>query len=257
MRQTFLTCMVIVGLIAPLHAEENATEAVSRIDPEAVALVTEFATHLAAQRSIQVNWFVSFDEVIDGREKINHFRSGQAVVARDKGYYAYVEQEDGQREFYFDGETVSVMLLEENAYVSQPFDGSFTELAEAIYQEHGEALPVWQVLVPSVADELLENVTSATYLGKRRIAGRELHHLALASYEADLQLWIHLEEGAAPELVMLVGTDPYAQGWPQYRAYFTDWNFTADLGDEFFAFSPAETATRMTWPVLDVTAGEK
>ncbi|MEP2718095.1 DUF2092 domain-containing protein [Pseudophaeobacter sp.] len=255
MRQIFLACSLIVGLAGMLHAEGSSTETDPKIDPEALALVTSVATHLAAQPALQVNWFVSFDEVLDGREKINHFRSGQSVIERGTGYYAYLEQENGQREFFFDGETVSVVMVEKDAYVSAPFDGSFTELAEAIYRERGEALPIWQVLVPTVADELLENVTSAAYLGQRQIAGRDLHHIALSSYESDLQLWIEQAGEDAPELVMLIGTDPYTQGWPQYRAYFTDWNFAPDLGEGFFVYAPDEDATRMTWPLQDVAEG--
>ncbi|TCL08101.1 hypothetical protein BXY66_0134 [Shimia isoporae] len=227
--------------------EEPKDPATMRLDPRAVEVVEAAASTLASQETIGVNWFVSFDQVIDGREKLTILRSGRAVVARPDKYYAYAEQEEGLREFFYDGLGLTVFLPDENAYAHKPYLGSFEDLADVILQEHGESLPIWQVLVSDFADEFLGDVTDAAYLGVKRIAGNEVHHVALSSYEGDLQMWISTDP-VNPVPMLLVGTNPYAQGWPQFRAYFNDWDFAPDIGDDTFTFYADDEVNRLVWP---------
>ena len=56
------------------------------IDPLAVEIATRAVEHLSLQPDIVVGWFVSYDVVIDGREKVTHTRSGENRLARGKVY---------------------------------------------------------------------------------------------------------------------------------------------------------------------------
>ncbi|WP_270726697.1 DUF2092 domain-containing protein [Shimia sp. Alg240-R146] len=239
--------------------EENDTPAdpaMMRLDPRAIEIVESVATVLTTQETVAVNWLVSFDQVIDGREKLTHVRSGRAMVARPDNYYAYVEQEEGSREFFFDGYGLTVHLPEKNAYTHMPFFGTFDELTEAVREEHSESLPIWKVLVPDFADEFLGDITAAAYLGVKRVAGIEVHHVAMSSYQEDLQMWITTDP-VNPVLAMIVGTNPYEQGWPQYRAYFSNWEFAPDITEDSFTFYPEDEDDRLVWPKRnnDVTEG--
>ena len=51
-----------------------------------------------------------------------------------------------------------------------------------------------------------------------------------------------------PVIQAIVGSLPYVQGWPQYRAYFSDWDFESFPEDGAFTFQPSEDAIRMTMP---------
>ncbi|WP_197922567.1 hypothetical protein [Thiosulfatihalobacter marinus] len=55
---------------------------------------------IAQAAEISVNWFVSFDQVVAGREIATHMRSGDVILARGRGYYACAGQETGVREFF-------------------------------------------------------------------------------------------------------------------------------------------------------------
>ncbi len=233
----------------------EANPVAEEIDPVAIKWVEAATGTLAAQSALAVNWFVSFDEVIDGREKITHIRSGQVALRRNYQYYAYAEQDSGAREYFFDGLGLTVYLPEEKAYVHKSFLGDFEQLADMIGQEHDVALPIWQILVPDAASELLSNVTSATYLGQRRVAGAMLHHVAMSTYDYDVQLWIS-DDAEKPVPVMMVGTEPYAQGWPQFRAYFSDWDFAPELDEDTFTFYPDEDDIRLNWPKSDDQFGQ-
>lgn len=232
---------------AVMAQEDQKDPAMMRLDPRAIEIVEAAASTLASQEALAVNWFVSFDQVVDGREKLTRLRSGRSVVVRPDKYYAYAEQEEGLREFFYDGLGLTVYLPDDNAYAHKPYLGSFEDLASVIRQEHGESLPIWQVLVSDFADEFLGDVTDAAYLGVKRITGIEVHHVALSSYEGDLQMWISTDP-VQPVPLLLVGTNPYQQGWPQFRAYFNDWDFSPEIEDDTFTFFVDDEVNRLVWP---------
>jgi hypothetical protein len=218
-----------------------------KLDPQAVEILASAADHLAAQDTIAVDWFVSYDLIADGREKITNVRSGHNLMERGAGFYSYSENGMETREFFYDGQTFQVVDVDENAWAQIPFEGTFESLVERASDEYGTALPIWQVMSRNSHNELLEDAESGAYLGLTRIAGQMAHHLAFSTYDNDWQAWVSTDV-ENPLLLMLVGTDPYKQGWPQYRVYFTSWDFAPDIADGAFTFVPDAETEQMVWP---------
>jgi len=248
-RQGLLLCcgagLMMGGGAIPGYAQTD--DAPPPLDPQAVEILTSATEYLAAHNALAMDWFVSFDVVVDGREKITYMRSGANLLQRGVGFYGYSEFGDETREYFFDGAQFQIFDVEENAYVSTDFSGDFDALADRASEAYDIRLPIWQVMSSSPRSELLDRAESAAYLGTTRLAGREAHHLAFSDYDTDWQIWISTEPDQ-PELMMIVGTDPYTQGWPQYRAYFTNWDFDPDIPDGVFTYVPDEEAELMTWP---------
>lgn len=226
------------------------------VDPMAVEIAERAVDHLALQPHISLGWFVSFDVVIDGREKVTHTRSGENRLSRGTGFYSYAESRDRLREYFFDGGTFWIHNIEDNAYAELPFAGDFEELVERIRVEYDIALPIWELLSRDGTGRILEGLEAAAYLGETRLAGRPAHHLAFATYDQDWQVWISTDE-TNPLIYSLVGTNPYEQGWPQYRAYFHDWDFSPAFEDEAFTFLPPDDAIRMALPKVQSAAASE
>lgn len=246
-------CVVafIVGVaFSNATAQAQSDEAVPGLAPEVIEILSDAAEFLASQETMSVNWFVSYDTVIDGREKITETRSGSNLLSRGEGFYSFAEQGLNTREYYFDGASFHIVDVEEDAYVLAPFNGDFEALVERAQEEYGVVLPIWSIMSRQAQGELLDGAESAVYLGMTRIAGQKAHHLALSDYESDWQVWISTDANQ-PELLMLVGTNPYEQGWPQYRAFFTGWDFSPDVPDGAFSYTPGENSSRMTWPKVE------
>ena len=216
-------------------------------DPQAIEILTSVSEYLSGQDTLSMDWFVSFDVIVDGREKITYMRSGANLLQREVGFYGYSEFGDETREYFFDGSRFQIFDVEENAYVSAEINGDFDNLADRLSETYDIRLPIWQVLSSSPRGELLDRATSAAYVGTTRLAGREAHHLAFSNYDSDWQIWISTDADR-PELMMIVGTDPYTQGWPQYRAYFTNWDFDPEIQEGVFTYVPDEHADLMAWP---------
>lgn len=218
-----------------------------KLDPQAVEILRDATNFLAQQTAMSVDWLVSFDVVIDGREKITYLRSGQNLLERGVGFYSLTEFGENTRKYFYDGATIQILDVEENAYVMAPFGGSLDQLADRITAEYGARLPIWQIMSTTPNSDLAESADSAAFLGIVKVAGREAYHLAFSNYDRDWQVWVSTDP-ERPELMMIIGTDPYTQGWPQYRAYFSNWDFDPDIAEGAFTFVPDENAERMAWP---------
>ena len=223
------------------------------IDPVAVEILTDASDYLAAQDAMSFSWFVSWDVVVDGREKITYMRSGANLLSRGVGFYSFAEDDDRLRLYYFDGAAFTVVAAEDQAFAQVPFAGTFDDLAGRVRAEYDIALPVWEVMSSDPGAALLEATEAAAYLGVARVGGEPAHHLAFAQYDQDWQIWISTDQDA-PIVLAIVGTDPYAQGWPQYRVYFTDWDFQPDVAADAFRFEPDDDMIRMSWPKVEDAA---
>ena len=248
-----VTLAVAVGASATSAFGQSNDAPPPAIDPMAVEIAERAVEHLALQSDVTLGWFVSYDVIIDGREKVTYTRSGENRLSRGKGFYSYAESRDRLREYFFDGGTFWIHNIEDNAYAELPFAGNFEELVERIRVEYDIALPIWELLSRDGTGRILNGLEAAAYLGETRLAGRPAHHLAFATYDQDWQVWISTDE-ANPVIYSLVGTNPYEQGWPQYRAYFHDWDFAPAFEDDAFTFSPPDDAIRMALPKVQSAA---
>jgi hypothetical protein len=68
-----------------------------------------------------------------------------------------------------------------------------------------------------------------------------------------VQLWI--AQGDEPLLQRMLITYKRAEGQPQFRAQFKEWNLSPEVSDATFAFSPAEGAVKIAFKA-EQTAGE-
>lgn len=240
--------VALAGCLFVISGALNAqTDDVPDVDPTAVEIIAQASAFLASHPELSVQWFVSHDTVVDGREKLTETRSGYNLLSRENGLYAYLERGMATREFFFDGATFTVFDVENNAYAQVNFAGGFEELVDRVRSEYNLQLPIWSVLSTRYEGQFLEAAEQAAYLGLTRVGGEVAHHIALSNYDEDWQVWI-ADDPESPRLLMLVGTNPYEQGWPQYRAYFTNWDFAPEMEEGVFKFIPNEDSERMSWP---------
>jgi hypothetical protein len=90
---------------------------------------------------------------------------------------------------------------------------------------------------------LLSAVESGYYVGESKISGVMCDHLALRGEKEDVQVWIAQGDEPVPRRIVI--TYRQLEGQPQFWAQFTDWNFSPELSDTTFTFSPPEGAKRI------------
>ncbi|MEO1470094.1 MAG: DUF2092 domain-containing protein [Pseudomonadota bacterium] len=234
------------GEAAPATPVDEAPE-----DPDPAALARASAAHVASLPAFAFSWFISYDEVIDGREKLTFLRSGRNVMRRGEGFASYAESGNRRRDYFHDGSVFTISAPEEGFYASVPFEGTFEALVDAARERSGSVLPLWALMSADLPDRFApdDGGTAAAYVGETRIAGTPVHHLSFASDDEDWQLWVATDD-AAPLPLMLVGTRLNELGWPQYRVYLTDWDTEPETGADSFTFVPGEDDRPVAMPSL-------
>ena len=254
-----LVCAAILGASGSMaQAQSTGTAAAApsdtpRMDERAITLLRRSAEFLAGQGAMSFNWFVSYDDVIDGREKITFMRSGTNLLVRDKGFYSRAEGENGVREWRYDGQQVTFVAPAENYYASAEFKQGFDALVDTARESLGSEIPLYAIMRRGLPDRLEEGLKGAAYLGITQIAGEEVHHLSFAEEAEDWQVWLSTN-AEQPVPLVIVGTETKKTGWPQVRAYLTDWNLTPEYDAALFSYTPREGEVQIAFPALKAKA---
>jgi hypothetical protein len=236
-------------LVAP-HAviAQDAKPSEGKIDPAAVEIIRKSAQFLAKSPQLSFDWFSSYDEMIDGK-KLTFMRSGSNLIVRDQGFYSRVEDDGRVREYFYDGKQLTVAAPEENFFATEDYAKGFESLVDAIREATDQEIPLYVLMVRDLPERIEDGLTSATYLGVTSIAGLEVYHLAFSDAEEDWQIWVSTDE-AEPLPVVIVGTEPNKTGWPQYRAYLSDWKLEGDVDRSLFTFKPESDDVKISFPEL-------
>lgn len=246
---TSIVSRFLVSLVLWCAATQAVAAEEPAIDPKAAQIVMKSAEFLATRPAISFGWFVSYDEVVEEKEKITYLRSGTTRLVRNNGFVMQTERGDTLRDYYWDGATITVSSPNENWHASASYEGSFEALVEAISKTTGTIVPMWSILSKDLPRDLLKNADAGAYLGTTLLAGQEAHHLAFSEKEEDWQIWVSRSE-TSPVPLMLIGTEKAKTGWPQYRVYMTDWNFDLQADAAQFTYVPDESSLRITLPLL-------
>jgi len=250
-----MSAMALGLLPSTIAAQDSAAEeTASAIDSQAVSIARASTEFLADLPALQTGWFVTYDEIIAGREKKTYIWSGSSALERGKGYRSTSERGDSTREYVYDGNDFTVASLDRGYYASLSISGSFDNLVTNLQENHGITLPVWEVFSVQNGGAFLDDIVEATYHGVTLVGGTAAHHLSFRSSSEDRQMWIATDP-ERPVPLMVVGTDPYQQGWPQYHAFFHNWNTSPNFQPDMYSFDAGDDLRRVTLPQLRAEAG--
>jgi hypothetical protein len=234
-----------LGMLAPqVHADEA----------QAREILKTMTDYLEGQPSFSFDVDSSVEIVTTAGQKLTIASSGSVAVQRPnnirvlrKGGFATVEM-------VFDGQTLSVVNREANAFGQAEIPGTIDNLVDTLRDDYQRPLPAADLLGSNVSTLLLADVTEVTDLGSGVIRGVECDHLAFRTEEVDWQVWI--AQGDVPHPCRFVITTKTIEGWPEYTLEFSAWGsggVEADFG--FEAPAGATKAELKDIPDLDEVAG--
>jgi hypothetical protein len=144
-----------------------------------------------------------------------------------------------------DGETLTVYVAIDDIYAydatRQPgdIDASLDFLAKQI----GVPRQLRDFFSKDLTASLGSAVKSGYYVGESMISGVLCDHLALRGEKEDVQVWIARGDEPVPRRIVI--TYRQIEGQPQFWVEFTDWDFSPELSDATFTFTPPGDAKRI------------
>jgi hypothetical protein len=234
-------------------AEEAPTTAPEvNIDRATERVLLDACAYLRSAERFSVNVEIDFDEVLKTGQKVQYSREGFVMLERPNRLRAESESDKGARELVYDGQTVTVVRPDSGVYAVFPAPETIDAMLDAV-EEKGVILPLDDLLRTRPCAAIGEHLKTGTYAGRHWVNGDWHHHLLLTTEAVDVQMWVAL--GDEPEIRKVVITYRDAPGMPQYSALLTDWDFTPEIDETSFTFTPPEGAKQVAFRGASESAG--
>ena len=232
--------------VRPQASTAAPATAASEAAPDAKAILMGMARFLGDSQRFSVSVRSSYDAMQESGQKIEFNEARKIVVSRPDRLRVEVAQSDGDHHLVlYDGKDVTVYNATQNVYATTPVPGGVDAAITHFVKDLKMKLPLAALLLRRVGEELERRTQSLDYVEKTGILGVPAHHLAGRTETVDYQVWI--AAGEQPWPLRAVLTYRNAEGQPQYRAQFSDWNFPPQMSEAQFKFTPHEGARKIAF----------
>lgn len=245
--------LVLSGCAVQRAATRPEPPAAQGLAPQALAEPTEakdillrMAKFLSQTQRFSVNILSGYDVVQESGQKIEFGETRKITVSRPNGLRVEAEHSDGEQHLVlYDGKDITVFSPSQNVYAQASKPGGIDEAVQYFLKDLHMRLPLAALLLSRFPEAIQRRTRSLDDVERTEIEGRPTHHLAGRTETVDYQVWI--AEGAQPLPLRVVLTYKNAEGQPQFRAEFSDWNLAPEIQDTQFAFTPPEGARKISF----------
>jgi hypothetical protein len=230
---------------SPVAAQPAMAQA-SAEPAEAKDILLRMAGFLAGAPRFSVVINDNYDVLQDSGQMIEFGETRRITVSRPDHLRVEVVHGDGERHFVlYDGRTITVSSPAQNVYAQAAKPGGIDAAVTYFLKDLHMRLPLAMLLLSRLPEEIQRRTETVDYVEKTEIGGKPVHHLAGRTDTVDYQIWV--EEGSQPLPLRIVLTYRNAEGHPQFRAQFSDWNLSPPIQATDFAFKPPEGARKIAF----------
>jgi hypothetical protein len=212
------------------------------------------ANAMKAPQSLEFKADLVSEEVLADGLKIQSSSTMTASARRPDRLFIEIVSKRRNRQFFYDGKTLTVYGPVNRYYVSIPAPPTTAAMLHQVDERYEVETPLLDVFEWGVTGVKLDNVTSAMDAGPDTIGGKVCEQYAFRQQGVDWQVWIPQTEPALPCKLVIVNTADTSQ--PAFSAVFT-WTPAPQLGDDRFTFVPPQGARRIALGTPDVSAQQE
>jgi hypothetical protein len=241
---TFLTTLLGIMLLSlPGWGTEEAkappappAQKAMTPSPDPRQILQKMCEFLKSQQQFSYKAEVADDEVYYGGKKLQYEIDMETFVRRPDRLRVNAEGDLIDKQFFFDGKTITLFDKDLNVYGVLEVPPNIESALAKANKDFGVRVALTDLASPNLWELLNKRIKTSLYVGQSKIRGVLCHHLSFDGDKVQLQVWI--EAGDQPLLRKVVLTHKQLPGSPQWTAYLSDWNFSPQLSDNLFAFTP-------------------
>jgi len=225
----------------PANAQESKT---TEPDPEAIfKRMTDF---LAQAQQLSVTTESEFDVVQDSGQKYSFGETRTIVIRRPSHLRTDTTKRDGDKSgMVFNGKDITAFDVTDKVYATVAKPGSVDDAIVYFIDDLDMRMPLAELFSSILVKTLPDRVLSADYIEQATIAGVSCDHINLQGERVEFQVWVARGDRPLPQRVII--TYARAEGQPQYRAQFSDWNLSPTAPDSLFVFTPPDGVTKIAF----------
>ncbi len=199
---------------------------------------------------------VTDDRVYTGGKKLQFTFDLVAYVQRPDKLRINAAGDLQNKEFFLNGKTLTLYDQPHNVYATLEVPPGIDAAMSKANKEYGLRVALADLTSENAYALATKGNKHALYVGEGLVRGVKCHHLAFDREKIQWQIWI--DAGEKPLIRKLLITQKKLPAEPQWTAYFADWNFSPQLSDNLFVFTPPEGAKQIKFMSLkELTAQEK
>jgi hypothetical protein len=232
----------------------TATKAMTP-EPDPRLILQKMCEFLKSQQQFSYQAEVADDEVYYGGKKLQYEIDMETLVKRPDRLRVNAEGDLIDKQFFFNGKTITLYDRDRNVYgvleVPPTIEGALAKASK----DFGVRVALTDLASPQLGELLNKRIKNSLYVGQSKIRGVLCHHLSFDGDKVQLQVWI--AAGDQPLLRKVLLTHKQLPGSPQWTAYLSDWNFSPQLPDSLFVFTPPKGAEKIKFVPVKTSQAPK
>ncbi len=211
-------------------------------------IVKKAADYINDAKNLTVEAEVEFDIAVSENLLAEYHGVLNLQMSRPNGFVLDYQDAAENTKIWFDGKSVTYLAVESNHYAVVPGAKSNAQTVSALYQDYGIRLPLTRLLFSDPHFEIMASGEGSDHLGMFKMNGHDVHHVAIHSGAADIQLWI--DAGETPMVRKISILDRSHPLHPRYSARFSRFERAEQLDDAVFtATLPDKAAESKLTPI--------
>ena len=266
MRPKIFAWLLMVGLILSSHpslaqmvqqpqAPAPQAEKATAPEPDPRQILEKMCDFLKSQQQFTYKAEVADDQVYTGGKKLQYGIDMETFVRRPDRLRVNAEGDLVNKQFFFDGKTITLYDKNDNVYGMLDVPPDIESALEKASKDFGVRVALTDLASPELCEHIGKRIKHSLYVGLHKVRGVPCHHLSFDGEGVQLQVWI--EAGDKPLLRKAVLTHKDLPGSPQWTAYLSDWNFSPQLSDSLFAFTPPQGAEKIKFVPVQAAQAPK
>jgi hypothetical protein len=234
-------------------APQVAKPAAAAPQPEKILL--EACDLLKSAKQFSFKAEITDDRVYTGGKKLQFAFDLQAYVQRPDKLRINAIGDMENKEFFLDGKTLTLYEKPHNVYATMEVPSTIDAAMDKASKEYGLRVALADLASENAYALATKGTKNALYVGQGVVRGVKCHHLAFDREKIQWQIWV--DAGEKPLIRKLLITQKKLPAEPQWTAYFADWNFSPQLTDNLFVFTPPEGAKQIKFMALKEIAAQQ
>lgn len=244
--------IALLGIMLPSMPGWSAEEAKPAVTPAATPatpatpqpekILQQACDFLKSAQQYSFKAEVTDDRVYTGGKKLQFAFDLEAYVQRPDKVRIDAAGDLEDKQFFYNGKTITLYDKLENHYAVLEAPGTIDEAMEKASQEYDLQISLVDLAESNTCALMTKGVKHALYVGEGVVRGIECHHLAFDKDDIHWQIWI--DAGEKPLIRKILINQKNLPAAPQWTAYITDWNFSPQLADNLFVFTPPQGAIK-------------
>ncbi|UHQ18886.1 DUF2092 domain-containing protein [Lysobacter sp. KIS68-7] len=226
----------LLCLVAPAFAQD-AGPTPPAVDPQAMQALDRMGKALRGLSQFEVTADSTSEVVLEDGRKIELGGTVDYKVRRPNGLFAKLKSDRRDREFYYDGKTLTIYSPSTQFYATLPAPDTIGGLVQKAQDDYGLEMPLADLFWWGTEKAPKTEIKSATYVGPAFLHGEPVAQYVFRQGDVDWQVWLDKQD--MPRKLVIV--DNTASERPEFTATL-DWKPTATFADDTFAFKPSNDA---------------